>query len=247
MELGGGRTPLAAIIGPAGPIVPQGARRRLAGFVLFKDFALFSRLMSPKHSSRRHPSRRPSKPAPRPGFSSVRSFGSSRMSAPMSSSTWRPAARPGAASAYSLSSVIPVPAAVEPKLNDTQTLEMLALGRRCYSLFGQTRWFWSHLSPSLSAQRWLRFHFLQASMLSWFFIIIYLVLALVGLLVLSVLPIVPFEQVAGLFVIVLALHLLLFAYLGSRAGDGKVPHVPFFGGRAARLAASDTPLSAWKA
>ncbi|MCL6089089.1 MAG: hypothetical protein M1530_02905 [Candidatus Marsarchaeota archaeon] len=84
--------------------------------------------MSPKHSSRRHPSRRPSKPAPRPGFSSVRSFGSSRMSAPMSSSTWRPAAQPGAASAYSLSSVIPVPAAVEPKLNDTQTLEMLALG-----------------------------------------------------------------------------------------------------------------------
>ncbi len=85
-------------------------------------------------------------------------------------------------------------------------------------------------------------------MLSWFFIVIYLVLALVGLLSLSgAVSVAPFAQVAGLFVIVLALHILIFAYLGWRAGDGKVPHVPLFGGRAARLAASDTPLSAWKA
>ncbi|MCL6089088.1 MAG: hypothetical protein M1530_02900 [Candidatus Marsarchaeota archaeon] len=85
-------------------------------------------------------------------------------------------------------------------------------------------------------------------MLSWFFIVIYLVLALVGLLSLGgVMPLVPFAQVAGLFVLILALHMLIFAYLGARAADGKVPHVPLFGSRAARLAASDTPLSAWKA
>jgi uncharacterized membrane protein len=140
-------------------------------------------------------------------------------------------------------SLLPVPVSkFEPVLNDEQILQMLDLGKKCYSLFGQTRWFWMHLAPPISYHKWLRFHFLQASMLSWFFISIYLLLALLGILSLSAIPEIAFGFVAAAFVAVLIAHILLFAYLGWKAGDGKVPKVPFFGPRAAKLAVSDMPL-----
>ena len=163
-------------------------------------------------------------------------------------------------SAFSLSSTAPLPyfqsskpqtPSVAPTasgpLSDEQTFAMLDLGKRCYSLFGQTRWFWSHLNPPLSSQPWLRFHFLQASLLSWFFISAYVISAVLALFSrftgFSILP--PFWPEA-IFLLALLTHFILFTSLSRQAADGKVPIVPLFGDRAIRLASGTTPLSIWK-
>ena len=124
---------------------------------------------------------------------------------------------------------------------------MLALGRRCYSLFGQTRWFWSHLKAPYSRQPWLRFHFLQASLLSWLFMASYAVFAVLALSGwLTGFYILPRFWAEGLILLALLVHLILFARLGRQAADGKVPIVPLFGDRALRMAAGDAPLAIWK-
>jgi len=140
----------------------------------------------------------------------------------------------------------PADSAASQKLSDEQTWQLLSLGQKCYSLIGQTRLFWSHLKPPLVDHEWLRFHFLQSSMLSTLFIALYALFGAGILLEAMGFGFAPFGIVEAAFVLVAILHFAAFFILGKKAARGEVPMVPFIGSHAALLAASGRPLDAWK-
>lgn len=134
----------------------------------------------------------------------------------------------------------------KPQLTDEQTWQLLSLGQKCYSLMGQTRLFWSKLQPPFSDHEWLRFHFLQSSMLSTIFMALYAVFGACILLDFLGLALVPFGIAEAAFLLIAILHFAFFITLGKKAARGEVPMVPFIGPHAALLAAGGRPLHEWK-
>ena len=133
-----------------------------------------------------------------------------------------------------------------PLMDDEETHQMLALGQHCYSFSGQTRLFWSQLKAPFVDHEWLRFHFLQSSMLSTFFFCLYAVFGAGILLDLFGASVVPLGLAEVAFVLTVLGHFALFTSLGKKAVNGEVVMLPLIGPHAAMLAASSKPLQAWK-
>ncbi|VVB57232.1 Uncharacterised protein [uncultured archaeon] len=225
---------------------------------------LKSNTRRPSPAARKSASPAFKKPAPRPGHPAGSAPSSGRFSGASASRSFRkpssgpglvyPASTPGFLSLSTPARVAPPPAPALPSmpvslgpLTDAQTLEMLELGQHCYSLFGQTRLFWSRLKLPYSQQPWLRFHFLQASMLFWAFAAVYAVsLVAIALREFTGVAVLPPLWAEGLLVLALLSHVILFSRLGHAAGNGRVPVVPLFGDRAMRMATSQTSLFMWK-
>ena len=133
-----------------------------------------------------------------------------------------------------------------PSMDDEETTRMLALGQHCYSFSGQTRLFWSQLKAPFADHEWLRFHFLQSSMLSTFFICLYAVFGAGVLMDLLGGGFLPFGISEMAVIAIILLQSILYHHLGLKAVNGEVVMLPLIGPHAALLAASSKPLQAWK-
>ncbi len=112
---------------------------------------------------------------------------------------------------------------------------------------GQTRLFWPNLPTWASTNLWLRFHFFQASVLSWLFLILdSAILAIVLIDWLSGVPPESIKMLGAMLGLLVVLHAILFAYLSQFAGDGEVRQLPIVGHHAAGLASAPKRLEDFK-